>query len=223
VSEHLPEIAVPEFPGRPELLPEWFVREVVFPYFPKLRVLESDRAKTHQYKSRGERARALGAALDLEGFLERLEMQLDVRVDDEFLVDRAAQMTQKTNQFNLTMRRYTPGEMRAMAAGTRHAVVTLAYSDRFGDEGVVGLAILEADTAELVVFLLSCRVIGRGIEDRLLERVESLAAEQGLNAIECTFVPAPRNAVASGFLARRGWREIEVRPNGEIRYRRDLA
>lgn len=222
VAEHLPEVAVPDFPTRPELLPTWFVREVVFPFFPKLRALDSDRAKTEQYRARGERARAIGSSVDLDGFLERLAMQIDLRVDDGFLVDRAAQMTQKTNQFNLTMQRFTPGEVQEMVDSTRHVVVTLGYSDRFGDEGVVGLAILDTETASVVVFLLSCRVIGRGVEDRLLERVEQAAGERGLDAILCTFVPAQRNGVASEFLGRRGWTEVETRPSGEVHYRRDL-
>jgi FkbH-like protein len=222
VAEHLPEVAVPDFPTRPELLSTWFVQEVVYPYFPKLRVLDSDRAKTEQYRARGERSRAIGSSVDLDAFLERLDMQIDLRVDDGFLVDRAAQMTQKTNQFNLTLQRFTPGEVQEMVEGTRHVVITLGYSDRFGDEGIVGLAILDTETAEIVVFLLSCRVIGRGVEDRLLERVELEAAERGLRAIHCTFVPAPRNRVASEYLGRRGWTEVETRPGGEVHYRRDL-
>jgi FkbH-like protein len=219
VSEHIPDVAVPEFPSRPEMLPSWFVRDVAFPFFPKLRVLDSDRQKTKQYRARGARARALESTIDLEAFLERLDMQLDLRVDDEYLVERVAQMTQKTNQFNLTMQRFTQGEVQAMVTGTRHRVVTLGYADRFGDEGVVGLAILDTQTCELVDFLLSCRVIGRGVEDRLLERVEQLGAEHGIDAIECTFVPAARNNVAAGFLARRGWLTVETGPGGEVRYR----
>jgi len=219
VSESLPEVAVPDFPERPELLPEWFVREVVFPYFPKLRVLESDRAKTAQYKARGERTRELASSVDLAGFLERLDMQLDLRVDDELLVERAAQMTQKTNQFNLTLRRMTPGEVQSMVGDERYAVVTLGYRDRFADEGVVGLGILDRANADVPVFLLSCRVIGRGVEDRLLERLQELATDAGLDALSCTFVPAARNQVAAGFLSGHGWRAVDTSPSGEITYR----
>src|SRR5262249_6870829 len=118
VAEQLAEVAVPDFPVRPELLPDWFVHDVVFRFFPKLRVLESDRVKTDQYRARAERTRAFESTIDLEGFLERLDMQIALGVDDEFLVERAAQMTQKTNQFNLTLRRLTPGDVQQMVTGS---------------------------------------------------------------------------------------------------------
>lgn len=232
VGEHLPEVAVVELPDRPELLSDWFVREVAFEHFARVRILDTDRAKTAQYRARRARVEAADESVDLHGFLAGLEIRLDLRVDDGFLVERAAQMTQKTNQFNLTMRRCTPGEMAEWVHGDRYAVVTVGYEDRFGDEGVVGLAVLDrmppgSPTAELSVFLLSCRVIGREVEDRLLDRVEELARDEGISSIECSFVPAARNAVSAGFLPARGWSAVSVGTGpdvGEaIRYRKDLA
>ncbi len=223
VSEHLPEVAVPEVPTRPELLADWFVREVTFPYFARLRVLDSDRAKTEQYRARRRRSEGASESLDLGAFLEGLDIQLDLRVDDEFLVDRAAQMTQKTNQFNLTTVRRTAPELHAWVQNDDHAVVTLGYADRFGDEGVVGLAVLERSTASVPVFLLSCRVIGRGVEDRLLDRIEALARDAGISALECTFVVTARNEVAAGFLSARGWVATKTTTGDTIRYRKDLG
>jgi FkbH-like protein len=223
VGEHLPEVAVPEVPKRPELLADWFAREVAFPHFARLKILGGDREKTTQYRARRRRNEVAAESLDLRAFLESLEIELDLRVDDEFLVERAAQMTQKTNQFNLTTLRCTPTEIAAWVQDDDHAVVTLGYADRFGDEGVVGLAVLERSTASVPVFLLSCRVIGRGVEDRLLDEVEVLARESGLGAIECTFVPTARNEVASGFLPARGWTSVAAGADETIRYRKELA
>ena len=223
VAEALPEVAVPDVPVRPELRPDWFVREVAFPFFSKLRVLDEDRHKTDQYRARGERTRALEAPFDLASFLDRLEIHLDIRVDDPLLVERAAQMTAKTNQFNLTMRRCTSGEILAMMEGDRYEVLTAAYADRFGDEGVIGLAILDADAGEVVVFLLSCRVIGRRVEDQLLDRVEEIAAARNIAAVECQFVPTARNGVAAAFLPARGWQAGEPDSEGVVRFRRELA
>jgi FkbH-like protein len=222
VAEHLPEVAVPEPPTRPELLPDWFAREVAFPYFARLKVLEGDRDKTAQYRARRRRSEGAAESIDLESFLDGLEITLDLRVDDEFLVDRAAQMTQKTNQFNLTTLRCTPNEIRAWVDDDDHAVVTLGYADRFGDEGIVGLAVLERSSASVPVFLLSCRVIGRRVEDRLLDRVEALARDAGLAALECTFVPTARNEVGAGFLPARGWAAADA-PADAIRFRKDLV
>ncbi len=222
VAEVLPDVAVPEVPDRPELLPRWFVRDVVFPYFPKLRILDADRAKTASYRARTERARTEATATDLTSFLRGLEIQLDLRVDDPYLVDRAAQMTQKTNQFNLTTRRCSPGEIQAMVDDDRHAVVTVGYSDRFGDEGVVGLAVLDGADGSVPLLLLSCRVIGRGVEDALVEHLEGVARSRGIGALTCTFVPTDRNGVAADFLPRRGWTAVEG-ADGAITYREELA
>jgi len=227
VAEHLPEVAVVEVPTRPELLVDWFVRDVAFPHFARLRILDADRAKTEQYRARRGRVAEAKQAIDLHTFLASLEIRLDLRVDDEFLVERAAQMTQKTNQFNLTTRRCTPTEILEWVRSDQHAVVTLGYRDRFGDEGVVGLAVLDRSGADLALFLLSCRVIGREIEDRLLDRIEELARDAQLPAIECTFIPSARNGVAAGFLAARGWSVVvdgAAQPGDEsVRYRKELA
>lgn len=224
VSESLPDVAVPDFPVRPELLADWFVQEVAFPFFPKVRVLATDRDKTQQYRARNQRQQVLAALPDLETFLEQLEIQLDLRIDEPMLVDRAAQMTQKTNQFNLTLRRCSPGDLRHMQESSQYAVVTAGYSDRFGDEGVVGLAILDLEAAEVVVFLLSCRVLGRGVEHRLLQQIVDLAVSRKLSVLECTYVPGARNGVAAAFLADEGWSIVgDAATDGPVRYRKELA
>ncbi|MCJ7670559.1 MAG: hypothetical protein MUP67_00735, partial [Acidimicrobiia bacterium] len=233
VAQHLPEVAIVEVPTRPELLADWFVRDVAFPHFARLRILDADRAKTEQYRARRERVAGAAATPDLHAFVAGLEIRLDLRVDDEFLVERAAQMTQKTNQFNLTTRRCTSTEIMEWVQDERHAVVTLGYEDRFGDEGVVGLAVLDRSTGELPLFLLSCRVIGREVEDQLLARIEDLAHHGGLPSIECTFNPTARNGVAADFLAARGWSIIRDESaidegasspaDAPIRYRKDLT
>lgn len=223
VAEILPAVAVPEVPSRPELLPSWFVRDVAFPYFAKVRVLDADAAKTAQYRARSRRQAAETSTSDLAGFLAGLDIALDLRVDDAFLVERAAQMTQKTNQFNLTMRRCSPGEIREMMDDERYAVVTVGYADRFGDEGVVGLAVLDGEQRAIEELLLSCRVIGRGVEERLLDRVEELARTRGLASLRCTFVRTDRNGVAADFLPSRGWTAEETAPDGSVTYRRELS
>jgi FkbH-like protein len=206
IKQAMPEVAVPEFPDRPELLPNWFVTDVVPAYFPRVRVLESDAAKSKQYRARGERHRA--ATIDLEGFLASLDMSLTFRVDDPDVVNRLSQMTQKTNQFNLTTQRWSPSEVAARTSDPGIAVIACDYSDRFGDEGTVGMAVLDVKEGALVNLLLSCRVLGRGVEDRLMEYVEVLACRHGLGELTATFVPTDRNRVARPFLERRGYVEM---------------
>ena len=223
ISENLPTVAVPDFPTRPELLLEWFVDEVAFPYFPRVRVLDSDRNKTAQYQARNERISEAESVVDLDAFIERLEIQLDIRTDDEFSVERAAQMTQKTNQFNLTTKRCTPDQIKAWMNSNDHAVFTLAYQDRFGDEGIVGLAVIALSTADIPVFLLSCRIIGRKVERSLLRCIEEFAAQNDLTEIKCLFVPTEKNSVSAEFLNESGWVIEKAEVAGGISYRKDLS
>ena len=223
ISENLPAVAVPDFPTRPELLLEWFVDEVAFPYFPRVRVLDSDRNKTAQYQARNERISEAESVVDLDAFIERLEIQLDIRTDDEFSVERAAQMTQKTNQFNLTTKRCTPDQIKAWMNSNDHAVFTLAYQDRFGDEGIVGLAVIALSTADIPVFLLSCRIIGRKVERSLLRCIEEFAVQNDLTEIKCLFVPTEKNSVSAEFLNESGWVIERAEVVGGISYRKDLS
>lgn len=223
ISENLPAVAVPDFPTRPELLLEWFVDEVAFPYFPRVRVLDSDRNKTAQYQARNERISEAESVVDLDAFIERLEIQLDIRTDDEFSVERAAQMTQKTNQFNLTTKRCTPDQIKAWMDSNDHAVFTLAYQDRFGDEGIVGLAVIALSTADIPVFLLSCRIIGRKVERSLLRCIEEFAVQNDLTEIKCLFVPTEKNSVSAEFLNENGWVIERAEVVGGISYRKDLS
>lgn len=223
ISENLPVVAVPDFPTRPELLLEWFVDEVAFPYFPRVRVLDSDRNKTAQYQARNERISEAESVVDLDAFIERLEIQLDIRTDDEFSVERAAQMTQKTNQFNLTTKRCTPDQIKAWMDSNDHAVFTLAYQDRFGDEGIVGLAVIALSTADIPVFLLSCRIIGRKVERSLLRCIEEFAVQNDLTEIKCLFVPTEKNSVSAEFLNESGWVIEKAEVAGGISYRKDLS
>lgn len=223
ISENLPTVAVPDFPTRPELLLKWFVDEVAFPYFPRVRVLDSDRNKTAQYQARNERISEAESVVDLDAFIERLEIQLDIRTDDEFSVERAAQMTQKTNQFNLTTKRCTPDQIKAWMDSNDHAVFTLAYQDRFGDEGIVGLAVIALSTADIPVFLLSCRIIGRKVERSLLRCIEEFAVQNDLTEIKCLFVPTEKNSVSAEFLNESGWVIEKAEVVGGISYRKDLS
>ena len=109
-------------------------------------------------------ARSVLHASDMESFLHSLDIDLQFDIDDESSVARLSQLTQKTNQFNLTTKRQTTGEMAALLGSPHPAVVSCRYSDRFGDEGVVGLAILNLDEASVDNLLINCRVIGRGVE-----------------------------------------------------------
>lgn len=203
IRNEVPAVAVPDLPDRPELLAGWFVDVLVPEEFPRLHVLDEDRRKTEQYRARELRQSA--QETDLDAFLDNLKIELDFLIDDETIVQRLSQLTQKTNQFNLTTQRLSPGEMADLVTSSSASVVACRYSDRFGDEGIIGLAIVDFDVGAMLNLLMSCRVIGRGVEDALLQTVEHVARERGMRELTATYAPTDRNSVAGSFLERAGY------------------
>lgn len=139
---------------------------------------------------------------------------------------RAAQLTQKTNQFNLTTHRLTEAELLALAEQGA-AIFIGSLSDRFGDYGRTALAIVQPgpspDVCRLLVFLMSCRVIGRGVEDSFLRLVMKQMREKGFRELAAEFIPTARNSVSKDFLAKAGLRQIARDADGRVAYEYDLA
>jgi FkbH-like protein len=207
----LPQVAVPDFPERPEVLSTWFLTEVVPSLFPRVRVLDEDRGKTQQYQARHERR--LLEQTSLEDFLSSLDIRVSFRVDDERLIPRLSQLTQKTNQFNLTTERASPGDISAWISDPDTAVVACDYADRFGEEGTVGLAVVDLAGAQIRNLLLSCRVLGRGVEDLLLEKAVRMIFERGHDVFSVRFIATPRNTPAMDFLSRHGFHIADPESN----------
>jgi len=219
VQKFLPEVAVPEFPDRIENLQSWFMRDIAPAYLSKYAITAEDASKTEQYQAKAAREK-LAASFDLEGYLAELGIECNIRVDDRSRVVRAAQMTQKTNQYNLTSRRYDVADLARFVDSVEHAVLMLDYRDRFGDEGAVGLAIVDTAEGRIDTLLMSCRVIGRKVEQRLLDKAVELCRERGLRKIVGEYIPTPKNGMAASFYADNGFTLRQASANGAVIYER---
>ncbi|HET7849013.1 MAG TPA: HAD-IIIC family phosphatase [Pseudolabrys sp.] len=221
VRKFMPEVAVPEFPERVENLPTWFLREVVPACFGKYAITAEDSAKTEQYRANAARKK-LAQSFDLDGYLAELGIECNIRVNSGNDLVRAAQMTQKTNQFNLTTRRYTVADLARFVESNEHAVLMLDYRDRFGDEGSVGLAIVDLGQGQIDTFLASCRVIGRKVEDQLLDKAIQLCRGRGFNRIVGEYIPTRKNEIVASFYEDHGFKLVERHPNGSITYEKPI-
>lgn len=202
----LPKVAVPEFPSDPSQLKRWFLTQVVYPHFARTALTAEDKARSRSYARRAVRSRA-AQKLDTASFLRMLKMKLRVHVNDAPRAARAAQLTQRTNQFNLTTRRYDEAAVRRFMRSKDSLVLTLDYEDKFGKEGTVAAAIVKLKGASAVLddFMLSCRVIGRRVEHAFMKEIEKALKERRVRTLRASFIPTARNAVASGFLAEAGF------------------
>ncbi len=218
----LPEVAVPEVPARIEELPRWFLREVVYPFFPRTRLTAEDRERKSRYRARGQREQTR-RTLSPDSFLASLDIRLDLELDPRRHLTRASQLSQRTNQFNLTGRRWNVAEMQALLDGPDHEVFLLDYSDRFGREGIVGLLVVDLAAGEIENLLLSCRVIGRGVERTLVECAEAAVRRRGGREVHGCFVPSGRNAPAADLFERCGFVAVGTDPDGTRRWRKELS
>jgi len=221
VAQTLPEVAVPDFPAKIEDLPTWFAREIVPRYFGKYTISAEDRNKTAQYQA-NEVRRTLSSTLDLDTFLAELEIECTLYVNSPEQISRAAQMTQKTNQFNLTTRRYEVPDIKRFVESEDHAVILLDYKDRFGSEGIVGLAIVDLKAGKIDTFLMSCRVIGRKVEDRILDKAAELLKARGFSKMIGEFIPTRKNALVASFYDKQGFTPSQELPDGTRLYERVL-
>ena len=163
-------------------------------------VTAEDRERADRYRAERQRDAARAEAPSLESFLATLELTVDVRPLADADLARAAQLTRRTNQFNLTTVRRGPAELASLPAGLRCHVVDVR--DRFGDYGQVGVVVTGAEGDALVVetFLVSCRVLGRGVEHRILAAIAELAGYDGLTRVVLPYEPTERNQPALRFL-----------------------
>jgi FkbH-like protein len=216
IRQALPMVAVPELPGDPTERPAFIARG---PWFRTLAVTDADRTRAASYRAQRHRRRAQASAASFEDYLASLEQRLTIEPVTEATAPRAAQLCQRTNQFNLTTRRHTQADVERMLGDPAYDLVTLRVADRFGDSGITGLAItLHADgRAELDTLLLSCRLLGRCVEDAFLAVLARRARERGAGTLVGAYEPTDRNAQVAAFFPDRGFA-----PVGDRRWRLDL-
>ncbi len=204
VRRTLPDVTVPEMPVDSSDYPAFAAR---LPFFDSLTITKEDQGRGQMYVEERQRCELQRQAVTVEVFLRQLALRVRVRRADQFALPRLAQLTQRTNQFNLTTHRYTEDELRAMLADERWLIYSVDACDRIGDSGTVGTALVELrpSLARLDTFLLSCRVLGRGIEISFLAGVMRDLLAVGATTIEAEFIATARNGLAKDFLPNCGF------------------
>lgn len=210
IQTALPEVNVIDLPADPMGYADAIYR---CPFFERTALSEEDRARSSYYTAEKTRSKLCQQSASLEEFYKSLEMEVEIAPLQRSTVRRVAQLTQKTNQFNLTTRRYNDQQIETIGASPDSAIYTLRVQDRFGDNGIVGVAILHLreKTAEIDTFLLSCRVIGRTIETAFLSFLGAESRRRGKTILQGWYVPTAKNAPAKDFYGSHHF--IQPRPN----------
>lgn len=175
------------------------------------------------YKAQVKRVEEKQNTANIESYLQSLELNIIVYIDDMNEITRIAQMTQKTNQFNLTTKRYTETDIESFIKNENKTVISISVRDKFGDNGIVGLAILEhfKNLIYIDTFLMSCRVLGRNIEYKFMDIIVSLAKEKKISIIKANYLATLKNAQVADLYDRCGF-EIQEKTSEETIYQIDI-
>jgi FkbH-like protein len=199
IKQMLPQVTVPDFPAQPYLFPG-FVKALTHNHFSTYRLTKDDVSKTQQYRENSKRVQFQHQFADFDNYLRNLEIELTVEPLDGFNLSRIAQMTQKTNQFNLTTRRYMETDIRNFAE-TGGWVYGLNVKDRFGDNGLTGLIIIEIRQTEAIIdtFLLSCRILGKKIENAFIRFMLMKLKNSGVSKVDACYLKTAKNSQVATF------------------------
>ncbi|MFC5552229.1 HAD-IIIC family phosphatase [Massilia aerilata] len=206
----LPEVAVPELPAAPEYYPAMLLAGG---YFEAVQFTDEDRVRAAQYQENAARTVALGAASDMKTYLESLSMTAHVSRFDEAGRARITQLINKTNQFNLTTRRYTEAEVAAFESDPGVIGLQIRLQDRFGDNGMISVLICKRDGERGVIdtWLMSCRVLNRRLEEQVLNILCVSARAQGIRQLVGEYRPTAKNGMVSEHYRKLGFTLAEER------------
>lgn len=209
VATQLPDVTIFKVPESISDYP-LVMEDVVAHFQPVLNSLQGA-SKTNEYLMRSEQLKLRSSFDSQEDYLRSLGIRLHVAQQDGDRIGRLSELTMKTNQFNLTTQRMTEEEIRQAMSLSTGGVWSCHVSDRFGDHGVTGLVIFESDgvKAEIQNLLLSCRVLGRGIETALLGTLCNWLFQQGHQEVIASRIATMKNAQTERFLADNGFTEVE--------------
>jgi len=222
VRRELPMVTVIHLPSRPELYAETLYAEGLFD---TLSLSDEDRRRGQLYQQRAQAETMLAASGNLEDYYRDLAMELTIAKVDQSSLARATQLTQKTNQFNLTTIRYSEAEMAERMADANWLAITVGVRDRFGDNGIVGVMLAHAasDSLNIDTFLLSCRVIGRTVESAMLAHLCDAALARGIKKLSGRLVPTEKNVPVRDLFDKHGFSKLTEDATGTTTWELDLT
>lgn len=215
IESELPDVAVLPLGSDP-----WTYAEAIrdYPGFARVSLSAEDVSRTRLYQEQNQRAALSSLSTSLEDFYRQLQQRVEIAKVNRGTRARVAQLTNKTNQFNLTTRRYSEAQIDELANRPGWSVYAASVSDKFGDNGLVGVMITktEGTVTEIDSMLLSCRVLGRTVETALIAFLVEECRLAGVNRLRGRFVPTRKNAPAADCLERHGFRRMEDSGEGSL-------
>ncbi len=221
VRRELPAVNVPELPEDPALYSRCIADAG---YFESVQLTPEDFERGQQYQANMARESLRASHTDLKGYLRSLQMELIHQPFDRIGLKRIVQLINKTNQFNLTTRRYTEDDVLAFMGDPKSLTLQLRLVDQFGDNGIIGIVIgLPQDSSlRLDTWLMSCRVLGRQVEETTLNLVAAEAVKLGFRSLIGEYLPTKKNGMVRDHYAKLGFSALPPSSEGATAWQLDL-
>lgn len=213
IRTHLPGVAVPELTS-----PEQYIRTIDHAgFFEVTSLSEDDKSRSDMYKANLQRQKQQESFADYGDYLKSLDMKGIIRSFEPLYMARIAQLTNKSNQFNLTTRRYTQAEIEQIAADEGYITLYGKLEDKFGDNGVVSVVIARKDgqTAHVELWLMSCRVLKRDMEYAMMDALVRQCQKAGITKIKGYYYPTAKNKMVENFYGLQGFTKEKQDENGD--------
>ena len=206
IKQEFPEVLTVDMPNDPSQYSSILTN---LNDFNALQRTEEDTKRGVMYAQQRQRKQFENTVSNLDQFLKQMDIKVKIKQSNGFLIPRISQLTLKTNQFNLTTRRYQEEEIRKFSKDENFEVGCAQVLDKFGDNGITGAYIVKKNETNWILdtFLLSCRVMGRGVEDAMLSHILKDAKNNGIEEFKAEFIPTLKNKPAENFLSDFGFRK----------------
>ena len=175
--------------------------------FNTLKITKDDTHRKIMYKQEQNRQKLESSTENLNEYLKKLDIKIKIKLNDKFSISRISQLILKTNQFNLTTKRYQEEQIKEFVKDETMIVGCSEIEDKFGENGITNVFIIKTKPNEWIIdtFLLSCRIMGRGIEEGIIGKILEIAKNKGIEKITATFIPTEKNKPAENFLKNYGF------------------
>lgn len=205
MKKTLPEVLTIDLPNDPSFYSQTLMSLTDFNV---MKITDEDKKRGQMYHQQLKRTNLLSNSNSLQDFLNELDIKVKIKEADDFSIPRISQLTLKTNQFNLTTKRYQEEDIRNFSKNNDFIVGSAEVEDKFGNNGITGVFIVKKNNPKewkVDTFLLSCRVIGRGVEDAIMSHILNKAKEEKIEKVHASYIPTTKNKPCELFLDEYGY------------------
>ena len=208
VRNHIPDITVPELPNDPA---NYLPYLISLNLFETISYSKNDAERTKQYQEEAKRTEFSASITNMDEYLQSLQMTAKIEAISKINIERVAQLTQRSNQFNLRTKRYTSEDIKIICSNPNYLSATIEMADKFGNYGLISIAIIEINErcATIDTWIMSCRVLKRNVEHALMNYLVVKLKDKNVKQLEGKYIPTEKNGLVANLLTELGFKNSD--------------